>query len=247
MKSEVFNISGKECYLFIQPTSKYLLIQPVDEHDLELLNKEVAMIQQLSDYPFSLAAFKIKDWNHELSPWSAPPVFGKVPFDDGAADTLSFITEQMLPELQAKGIHTRHCLLGGYSLAGLFSLWASYQSDVFEGIAAASPSVWFPKWIEYAAEKRPFAKAIYLSLGDKEEKTKNPLMAQVGNAIRQQHQLLQSQIVPSILEWNTGNHFADSEKRTAKGFAWLLSYLITIVIPPYIPSAIGLSDVKKTC
>lgn len=222
MQSEVFNISGKECYLFIQPTSKYLLIQPVDEHDLELLNKEIAMIQQLSDEPFSLAAFKIKDWNHELSPWPAPPVFGKVPFGDGAADTLSFITEQLIPELQAKGIDTSHCLLGGYSLAGLFSLWASYQSKVFEGIAAASPSVWFPNWIDFAAVRQPFAKAIYLSLGDKEEKAKNPIMAQVGNAIRKQHELLQSHSLPSILEWNPGNHFADSDKRTAKGFAWLL-------------------------
>ena len=223
MQSEVFNISRKECYLFIQPTSKYLLIQPVDEHDLELLNKEVAMIQQLSDIPFSLAAFKINDWNHELSPWLAPPVFGKIQFGDGAAETLSFITEQLIPGLKAKGIDTSHCLLGGYSLAGLFSLWASYQSNVFEGIAAASPSVWFPNWIDYAAARQPFAKAIYLSLGDKEEKAKNPIMAQVGNAIRLQHELLQSYNLPSILEWNPGNHFADSEKRIAKGFAWLLS------------------------
>ena len=144
-------------------------------------------------------------------------MFGKVPFGDGAAETLSFITEQLIP-----GIDTSHCLLGGYSLAGLFSLWASYQSDIFEGIAAASPSVWFPNWIDFAAERQPFAKAIYLSLGDKEEKAKNPIMAQVGNAIRKQHELLQSHSLPSILEWNPGNHFADSEKRTAKGFAWLL-------------------------
>ena len=223
MQSEVFNISRKECYLFIQPTSKYLLIQPVDEHDLELLNKEVAMIQQLSDIPFSLAAFKINDWNHELSPWLAPPVFGKRQFGDGAAETLSFITEQLIPGLKAKGIDTSHCLLGGYSLAGLFSLWASYQSNVFEGIAAASPSVWFPNWIDYAAVRQPFAKAVYLSLGDKEEKAKNPIMAQVGLAIRSQEKMLQEQGVNTILEWNTGNHFVDSEKRMAKGFAWLMN------------------------
>ena len=114
-------------------------------------------------------------------------------------------------------------MLGGYSLAGLFALWAGYQSDVFEGIAAASPSVWFPDWIEYASARKPLTSAVYLSLGDKEEKAKNPIMAQVGLAIRSQEKMLQEQGVNTILEWNTGNHFVDSEKRMAKGFAWLMN------------------------
>ena len=117
----------------------------------------------------------------------------------------------------------KHVLLGGYSLAGLFSLWASYYTGIFQGIAAASPSVWFPKWIDYAMEHNPHAQSIYLSLGDKEEKAKSPVMAQVGNAIRRQHELLMEQEVNTILEWNAGNHFVDSEKRMAKGFAWLLN------------------------
>ena len=108
-------------------------------------------------------------------------------------------------------------------MAGLFALWASYQTEKFEGIVAASPSVWFPKWIEYATDNKPFAKSIYLSLGDKEEKTKNPVMAQVGNAIRKLNELLAEQIGNTILEWNPGNHFIDSEKRTAKGFAWVMN------------------------
>ena len=223
MKSEVINVSGKECYLYIQPGAKYLLIQPVDEHDLDLLDKEVELIHRLSDKPFTLAAFKVNDWNSELTPWSAPPVFGKIPFGDGAEETLDYITVQMLPMLREKGIDTSHCLLGGYSLAGLFSLWASYQADKFEGIAAASPSVWFPKWLDYAQANNTQAISIYLSLGDKEEKAKNPVMAQVGNAIRKQEVMLREQRLNTVLEWNAGNHFVDSEKRMAKGFAWLMN------------------------
>ncbi len=104
-------------------------------------------------------------------------------------DTLAFIIEQLLPALQEQGMDTSHCLLGGYSLAGLFSLWTAYQTDRFEGIVAASPSVWFPQWIEYAADNKPLTNAIYLSLGDKEEKARNQVMAQVGNAIRKQHEI----------------------------------------------------------
>ena len=223
MKPEVVRISDRECYLYVQPASRYLLVQPVDEHDLELLEKEVETIQVLTSQPFTLVAFKIEGWNQELSPWEAPPVFGKVPFGNGAENTLAFITNQLLPNLQEKGIDTPHCLLGGYSLAGLFALWASYQSDSYEGIAAVSPSVWFLGWIEYAKESGPRANSIYLSLGDKEEKARNPLMAQVGNAIRKQEEMLKDQGVNTILEWNAGNHFVDSEKRMAKGFAWLMN------------------------
>jgi predicted alpha/beta superfamily hydrolase len=164
----------------------------------------------------------IKDWNQELTPWSAPPVFGKIPFGSGAEGTLKFITNQLLPVVQEE---TAHVILGGYSLAGLFALWASYQTDRFEGIVAASSSVWFPKWIEYAQDNKPLANTIYLSLGDKEEKAKNPVMAQVGNAIRKQHEILKAQIDNTILEWNPGNHFIDSEKRTAKGFVWVMNMM----------------------
>ncbi len=223
MEMEEKTYNGRECYLYHNPEALYLLIQPIDEHDLEVLDQEVATIQSLSDKPFSLVAFKIKDWNQELSPWMAPPVFGKIPFGDGAGETLAYILDQLLPALQDEGILTSHCLLGGYSLAGLFSLWAAYQTDRFDGIAAVSPSVWFPQWIAYATVQKPMTNAIYLSLGDKEEKTKNPLMAQVGCAIRRQLEILSTQDINTILEWNPGNHFADSDKRTAKGFAWLLN------------------------
>ena len=222
MKGTVVNISGRDCYLYKDSKAEFLLIQPIDEHDLEVLDQEFKAIKELSDKPFSLVAFMIKDWNQELTPWAAPPVFGKIPFGDGAGKTLEFITNQLLPEVQ-EGIP--HLILGGYSLAGLFALWAGYQTDRFEGIAAASPSVWYPQWIDYASGNKPLAKSVYLSLGDKEEKAKNPVMAQVGNAIRKQHELLTAQEVSTILEWNAGNHFVDSDKRTAKGFAWVMKDL----------------------
>ena len=223
MIREQMIISGRTCYLYHHSEAKCLLLQLVDEHDLELLDKEVDLIQELSIVPFSLAAFMVNDWNSELTPWTAPSVFGKIPFGDDAEATLRLIIYQILPMLKDKGVYASRCFLGGYSLAGLFALWSAYQTDMFDGIAAASPSVWFPQWIDYATEKKPCSKSIYLSLGDKEEKAKNPVMAQVGNAIRRQEEMLREQAVNTTLEWNIGNHFVDSEKRMAKGFAWLLN------------------------
>ena len=220
MTKKEYTLSDRTCFLYQNEAAKHLLIQPIDEHDLEGLDQEVETIKELSDKSFSLVAFMIKDWNQELTPWGAPPVFGKTPFGDGAEKTLEFITSQLLPEVQED---IPHLILGGYSLAGLFALWAGYQTDKFEGIAAASPSVWYPYWIHYASGNKPLAKSVYLSLGDKEEKAKNPVMAQVGNAIRKQHELLTEQEINTLLEWNAGNHFVDSDKRMAKGFAWLLN------------------------
>ena len=226
MKPEVVEVSGKECYLYLRSEAECLLIQPVDDHDLELLNQEVEIIQSLTEKSFSLVAFKVEDWNHELTPWSAPPVFGKQPFGDGATETLAFIMGQLFPMLLEKKVNMSHCLLGGYSLAGLFALWAAYQTSIFDGVVAASPSVWFPNWLDYAHANPPQVRSIYLSLGDKEEKAKNPVMAQVGNAIRRQEEMLREQGVNTILEWNAGNHFVDSEKRMAKGFVWLMNNMI---------------------
>ena len=222
MTKKEHTLSDRICFLYQDEAATYLLIQPIDEHDLEVLDQEIEAIKELSDKPFSLAAFMIKDWNQELTPWAAPPVFGKVPFGNGAGKTLDFITNQLLPEVQE---NIPHIILGGYSLAGLFALWAGYQTDKFEGIAAASPSVWYPQWIDFASENKPLAKSVYLSLGNKEEKAKNPIMAQVGNAIRKQHELLTEQEINTILEWNAGNHFIDSDKRMAKGFAWTINNL----------------------
>ena len=108
-----------------------------------------------------------------------------------------------------------------YSLAGLFALWAAYQTDVFAGVVAASPSIWFPGFVDYMKANDIKVKNVYLSLGDKEEKAKNPTMATVGDCIREAYAWLNEQGVNVTLEWNQGNHFKDADVRTAKGFTWV--------------------------
>ena len=69
---------------------------------------------------------------------------------------------------------------------------------------------------------RNLARSVYLSLGDKEEKTRNPVMATVGDRMREAYEILKNQGVKTILEWNQGNHFRDADIRTAKAFAWVI-------------------------
>ena len=101
-------------------------------------------------------------------------MWGKQGFGGKAGDTLRFLTEQVIPTLEQQFPLPENVkiILGGYSLAGLFALWASTQTDLFYGVAAASPSVWFPGWMEFEQQHPIQAQHVYLSLGDKEERTK---------------------------------------------------------------------------
>lgn len=224
MKRETYEIGGRRCDAVSSGEARFLLLQPVDEHDLDGLEREAALIAE-TNIPFALAAFKVEDWNRELSPWDAPSAFGH-----DAPRTLDFTERVMLPEVitRCRLSQTIPVVLGGYSLAAFFALWSAYQSDRFTAVAAASPSVWFPGWTDYAERHAPQTRYVYLSLGDREEKTKNKMMSSVGERIRRQYALLTAADgVSCTLEWNEGNHFRDTETRCAKAFIWCMRRIET--------------------
>ena len=227
MKKNEMMICGKKCILYLNEDTEYILIQPVDENDISVLDNEVKYIEENTDRNFSLVAFKIEDWNSELTPWEMPLLRGKGNFGDGATRTLEFIKNDLIPALSEcinAGNNGIKYILGGYSLAGLFSLWSGYQTDIFEGIAAVSPSVWYKKWIEYVETEKTLSEKIYLSLGDTEEKTKHQILSKIGDNIRKQHEILEnSGNVKTVLEWNEGNHFKNPDIRAAKGFLWVMN------------------------
>ncbi|MBR3188650.1 MAG: esterase [Lachnospiraceae bacterium] len=210
-----------EVLTYGDPAADTLLIQMVDDHDLEVIEKETAHIKELTGgQNFCLKAVRVNSWNTDLSPWPAPAVFGDEDFGEGASRTLEILLREIIPEILSEN---EKIYLGGYSLAGLFALWAGYQTDFFEGIAAASPSIWFPGFTDYMRANTLQAGAVYLSLGDREERTKNPFMSQVGNAIRDGYAVLRNAGINCTLEWNKGNHFKNPDLRTAKAFAWLMT------------------------
>ena len=229
MKKLNLRIENKECILYIKENEKidYVLIQPVDENDIKVLDNEVKYISENTNKNFSLIAFKINDWNSELTPWEMPLLRGKGNFGNGADKTLKFIKEKLIPSLaefiniQDKNVKY---ILGGYSLAGLFSLWSGYKVNIFAGTAGVSPSVWYKNWMDFVKDSKPLVNNIYLSLGDLEEKTKHQTLSKIGDNIREYIEILENSenVKNCILDWNEGNHFKDSDIRIGKGFVWLL-------------------------
>ena len=223
MTAKQVQIGDRPCRIYGEAHAEYLLLQMTGEHELQSMEGEVAAIAQ-SAHHFLFAAIPVKSWNDELSPWEAPAVWGKESFGGNAADTLRFLTEQVMPTLKQQFELSENVkiILGGYSLAGLFALWASTQTALFSGVAAASPSVWFPGWMEFEQQRPIQAQCIYLSLGDREERTRNATMAAVGDNIRALHSRLAERGTDCTLEWNSGGHFKDADLRTARAFRWVM-------------------------
>jgi predicted alpha/beta superfamily hydrolase len=219
------SIAGRPCRLFGSETPEFFLVQPSARHENASLEAEVTQLAALIDRPFLLATIELGDWTLDLMPWpdgniSRDPEAGK-----HGQETLDYILRDLLPELERR-YGPRPVILGGYSLGGLFALWASCRTDRFLAVAAASPSVWIHGWIPFAKKNRPMAEAVYLSLGDREEHVKNRAIARVGDCIREQFTLLQQVPGPErcTLVWEEGNHFTDNEGRLARAFAWCLGH-----------------------
>ena len=223
MDNQILQMQNRICHVYGDTNAEYLLLQMADEHDLAGIEREVEAIHRQTAHTFLLAAVQVDNWNDDLSPWPAQPVWGKQGFGGGAGNTLAWL-EQAVPSIRQQYSikEDGKVILGGYSLAGLFALWAATQTNALYGVAAASPSVWFPGWPEYEVAYPIQAQRVYLSLGDREEYTKNQTMAVVGDNIRALHSVLTRRGKACTLEWNAGGHFKDADLRTARAFAWVM-------------------------
>ncbi len=132
----------------------------------------------------SLVNIGVDLWEENFSPWCAPRVFAKGPnFGDGAQKTLDTLINQVIPWAESELTEPpAYRVLVGYSLAGLFSLWAGVtqagvsqpgipqqvargcQHDAtaphvdapaatFQRIGAVSGSFWFPGLLDYVDQQ----------------------------------------------------------------------------------------------
>lgn len=116
-------IDGKAIWSYGNPEAEKVLIQLVGEHEISGIEQEFHAIQDRTSEEFYMIAWRVNNWNDELSPWKAPPAFGEEGFGDGASELLEKILEYCSDK-------SKTYYLGGYSLAGLFALWASCRRTV---------------------------------------------------------------------------------------------------------------------
>ena len=215
MKTVTFE--GKRVHIYLPDGDIRLKIwthmQPEEAEALFTLLPDGAALFAADDY----------DWNADLSPWAASACFrGGEDFAGNALQRLEWLL-RAAPFAEA-GLSDAPRAVLGYSLAGLFALWAAARCDIFDAVASVSGSLWFDGFDDYlAAHAQHFAgKKVYLSLGDREAKTRNPRLACVQEKTEAARDLLSSAGAYSIFELNPGNHFAEPTARCARAAAWLM-------------------------
>ena len=200
----------------------------------------------------SLVSVGVDLWEENFSPWCAPRVFAKGHnFGDGAQKTLDTLINQVIPWAESElSEPPAYRVLVGYSLAGLFSLWAGVSPQLsdaaapqvargvargsqldapattFQRIGAVSGSFWFPGLLDYVDQQLNGGAVglthAYLSLGDREARTPNPQIMHVRENAELLASRLESAGITSMFELNRGNHFQNVEGRMQKALDWLV-------------------------
>ena len=209
--------------LFTAENSQTVVYAVMDQAEAQ------AVWSMLKEPKPALAAISGVDWNRELSPWPALKVFrGGGDFGGKGPDFLDMLTGQIVPLVETQlGFVPTSRAVAGYSLAGLFALWAMFQTDMFDRSASVSGSLWFNRFIDYMRSSAPpnGLRQIYLSLGDKEKNARNQRMAAVEDCTRQAVELLREWNIPVMFEMNPGGHFQDIPGRIARGIDQLTGFI----------------------
>ena len=220
-----FSVGGKTVSVFLanEPASPVIYLNTVSNEGQQVF--EAA--QAASRSPFTLVSISNLDWNHDMVPWDSPPVFRNAESCTGGADDyLRHLTTEIIPtaEKELAGVPSWRGI-AGYSLAGLFALYAIYQTDMFSRVGCMSGSLWFPGFKEYIFSHEPKRQpdCIYFSLGDKEAKTRNPVLKTVQENTEEIRAFYQSKGIDTVFQLNPGNHFVQGIERTVAGIQWLLS------------------------
>ena len=220
-----FSTKGKTISIFpsLEATAPIIYLNTVSGEGQKVFKE----VQAVGCPPFTLIAVSDLDWNHDMAPWDSPAAFKKgEPFTGGADDYLRLLMGEIIPRAE-KELPGPPAWRGiaGYSLAGLFALYAIYQTDVFSRVGCMSGSLWFPGFKEYIFSHEPKRRpdCIYFSLGDKEAKTRNSVLKTVQENTEEIQAFYQSKGIDTVFQLNPGNHFVQGIERTIAGIQWLLS------------------------
>lgn len=174
---------------------------------------------------FQLLSVSGLAWDQCLSPWPAPKtVSDEDDFTGGAQAYSRWLSETVLPYARGELGEVECTVLGGYSMGGLFAVYAPYVTGDYDRIISASGSLWYPGFLKYA-RTTPFVRrpqSIYFSLGNQESRTKHPALATTQTNTEELSEYYAGLGIDTVFELNPGNHYQDAPARMAKGITWTL-------------------------
>lgn len=183
-------------------------------------------VEQACDRPLNILLPLDLDWDEDLSPWPA----GKIVMEDDhfTGQGPDFAKTMARAVAWAQGYAKCSCtILAGYSMGGLFALYAPTVAGQYDALVCASGSVWFPDFLSYMKQTafRTQPKAVYLSLGSQESKVRNRTLRSTEAVMEALEALFVSRGIDCTRKVEPGNHFQDPVGRLARGILWSLEQL----------------------
>lgn len=223
IKNKIINVYCKENTLKELPV---VILNTFGNEGQEVFDKCI----ELKSKDYILVSISNLDWNNEMTPWYSKKInkYGE-DFLGKADEYIQVLLNEIIPEIKKYieenlNVKIKNYTIAGYSLAGLFAVYLSYKTDIFSRIVSASSSFWFPKFVDFVKENRisSTVEKIYFSLGNKESKVKNQILANVEKNTKEIEEIYKNQGIKTIYVENEGNHFKDAPLRLAKGIKWIL-------------------------
>lgn len=197
------------------------------------LEAPVVYVVDLAEHPFDVVTaaaglhatvvrVPVRNWNDSLTPWPAPGLRPDEPAFGGHADeTLTELMGAVIPEVEcAHGLAPARRAICGYSLGGLFSLYAfAREGSAFAACACLSGSVWYEGWVNYLRRICPDGaeRYTYFSIGKKECRAGAPIMRTVQDDLEACAAVLHERGCAVDLVVGPGNHMQHHTERLAAG------------------------------
>lgn len=177
----------------------------------------------------SVARFPVHGWDDALTPWPAPGLYaGDADFGGQADATIEDIGSRIIPGIEAAcGIAPRARALAGYSLGGLFSLYAFTRMPGISAVASMSGSTWYDGWLDYleAATYEGSGRFACLSLGSRERHAMPRRLHVVEDDTRETARMLEARGAEVRLSIGPGSHLQHVDERLRDGLAALDAWL----------------------
>ena len=232
---ERFVIGGRGCSIYIPPEyqsgGRYPVVYLNGTDELPEIIAALEPSIGIDCTPFLLLNVDTVNWNDDMTPWPASSVFKKSGAFSGGADAyLDTLTHVIKPYVDAHyntEPAAENTALIGYSLGGLTALYALYTKEAFGKIGCLSGSLWYENWLGFLESHQPLKPEakVFISLGRKEQQSKNERMAAVGKCTEKAAEIIGAQLNDVSrfkFEWNDGGHFTEIPLRFCRSLLWLM-------------------------
>ena len=204
------NGSDKICYIILPEMLK---------------ETEHAWLDQMAEqYACNFVVISGTDWDNDLTPWSAPGLKSGE-FGGKAQKFLDSLKGDFFSIENSMRLNRQKRYLVGVSLSGLFTVWATVRSTLFEAVGSVSGSLWYDGFTDWMKTQKEFhCSRYYFSLGEKEKEGRNKRLASVEDATNEVISILQEAGKEVSFEYNEGNHFGPLIERIEKAVKGILDY-----------------------